>query len=85
MEFFRTERFKKDFKHLPNEIQNKLPLILERFLTDWRHPSLGVKKMEGCEKIWELRITRNYRVTFQFSEGNILLRRTGTHNILRHP
>ena len=85
MQFFRTERFKKDFQHLPREIQEKLPTVLERFVSNPRHPSLHVKKMEGVHDVWELRVTDNYRVTFQFVQEGVLLRRIGTHHILRQP
>ena len=85
MQFFRTERFKKDFKHLPREIQEKLPTVLERVVSNPRHPSLHVKKMEGVHDVWELRVTDNYRVTFQFVQEGVLLRRIGTHHVLRQP
>ncbi len=85
MEIFRTARFKKDFKRLPREIQEKVPLTLDRFISHPRHPSLQMKKMEGVRDIWELRVTDNYRVTFHFVQEGVLLRRVGPHNILRQP
>jgi len=51
---------------------------------DPRHPSLRVKKMEGAKHVWEMSVTRNYRITFQ-REGNIvLLRNIGTHDMLKN-
>ena len=85
MQLLRTERFKKDFRHLPRDIQDRLPAVLERFLSNPRHPALRVKKMEGVRDIWELRVSENYRITFQFVQEGVLLRRIGTHNILRQP
>ena len=85
MQLLRTERFKKDFKRLPTEIQGRVGKALELFLANSRHPSLHVKKMEGAPDIWELRVTDNYRITFQFVQEGILLRRVGTHNVLRQP
>ena len=85
MRLLRTERFKKDFQHLPTELQERAANVLERFVTNPRHPSLQVKKMEGAPGIWELRVSDNYRVTFQRFPGGVLLRRIGTHNILRQP
>lgn len=85
MELFRTERFKKDFERLPRDIQAKLPMVLERFLANSRYPSLHVKKMEGVHDIWELRVSDNYRITFQVVREGVLLRRIGTHNVLRQP
>ena len=85
MQFLRTERFKKDFKRLPPEIQERVGRTLGRFVDAPRHPSLHVKKMEGAPDIWELRVSDNYRVTFQRFKGGVLLRRIGTHKVLRHP
>ncbi|MBI4598253.1 MAG: type II toxin-antitoxin system RelE/ParE family toxin [Candidatus Omnitrophica bacterium] len=85
MQVFRTERFKKDFKRLPREIQARLPDVLERFVDNPRHPSLQTKKMEGVRDIWELRVTQSYRITFQFVLEGVLLRRVGTHDVLRQP
>ena len=85
MQFLRTERFKKDFQQLPVDVQERTIKALERFATNPRHPSLQVKKMEGAPGIWELRVSDNYRVTFQRFQGGALLRRIGTHNVLRHP
>lgn len=85
MQLFRAERFKKDFKRLPRDIQQKVPTTLERFVSNPRHPSFHTKKMEGVHDIWELRVTQGYRITFQFVQEGALLRRIGTHDILRQP
>ena len=81
----RTERFKKDFKRLPREIHIRTAKVLELFLSNPRHPSLQVKKMEGAPNIWELRVRQTYRITFQFEQDGVLLRRIGTHDILNRP
>ena len=85
MQFFWTEPFKKDYKHLPLEVREKADQTLGRFSANPRHPSLHVKKMEGSKDIWEIRVTGNYRITFQFVREGVLLRHMGTHNILRQP
>jgi mRNA interferase RelE/StbE len=85
MLLYRTARFKKDFKRLPNVSQVRVGNVLQRLVADTRHPSLRVKKMEGTPDIWEMRVSDNYRITFQFVEDGILLRRVGTHNMLRTP
>ena len=41
--------------------------------------------MEGVDRIWELRVTQNYRITYEMIPGGIFLRRIGTHDILRNP
>lgn len=85
MRLFRTDRFKRDFRRLPREVQERVETSLERFVANSRHPSLQVKKMEGAPGIWELRVTDNYRLTFQFVEEGVILRRVGTHDVLRRP
>ena len=85
MQFLRTERFHKDFQHLPADIQARTAKVLELLLVNRRHPSLHVKKMEGAPDIWELRVSDNYRITFQYVREGILLRRIGTHDLLRRP
>ena len=85
MQLLRTERFKKDFQGLPSDIQSRTEKALALFMANRRHPSLHVKKMEGTRDIWELRVTDNHRITFQLVQEGALLRRVGTHNILRQP
>lgn len=85
MQFLRTEQFKKDFHRLPSDLQARAVNALERFSVNPRHPSLQVKKMEGVPGIWELRVSENYRVTFHRFPDGVLLRRIGTHNVLRQP
>jgi len=85
MRFERTERFKQDFKSLPETIQRRTETQLARFVENPRHPSLRIKKMGGFQDIWEGRITQTYRFTFQIREGTCTLRRIGTHDILDTP
>ena len=80
----RTERFKKDFERLPGEVQNRVEKTLAMFLSDPRHPSLRTKKMQGTP-FWEMRVGDIYRITFELVPDRVLLRRVGTHNILRQP
>jgi mRNA interferase RelE/StbE len=85
MHLLRTERFKKDFKNLPIEMQNRAETSLELLLSNPRHPSLQLKKMQGTPGVWELRVSSHYRVTLEYVPDGILLRRVGSHAILRRP
>lgn len=85
MKLQRTERFKKDFNRLSRSVQERALKQLALFLEDPRHRSLRVKKMKGHAEIWETRVTRSYRFTFQIREDAIILRRIGTHDILKTP
>ena len=68
MIFVRTERFKKAFKCLPPEIQKKTIRALRILAENPHYPSLVVKKIQGTTGIWEARIDRKYRMTFQLNE-----------------
>lgn len=85
MEVRLTKSFTKDYRRLPKRLQvlvdNKLFLLLENS----RHPSLGIKKMAGFDYIWEAKVTKGYRFTFQIEEQTYLIRRVGPHDILRSP
>jgi len=81
----RSERFKKSYRKLPREIQERVKKTLLLFSEDPRHPSLQNKKMEGTDEIWELRVTQGYRITYEKIPGGVFLRRVGTHDVLRNP
>ena len=85
MELRFTASFSRDYLELALPVRNTLNKKLAILLTNARHPSLRVKKMEGYVGIWEGRITKGYRFTFQIDGKTYLLRRAGTHNILKHP
>ena len=85
MQLLRTERFQKDFRGLPGDVQERAVKALALLAANRRHPSLQVKKMEGAPGVWELRVSDNDRMTFHVVEEGVLLRRIGTHDILRRP
>lgn len=87
MTFYLSSRYKKDFRHLPQTIQDKLTRQLKT-LAEYgiTHPGLSVRKMTSVsEEIWEARIDIHFRFTFEVNGGNVLLRRVGTHEIYRNP
>lgn len=85
MRLLPTEQFRRHYARLPSEVQNQVDRKLELLLAHPRHPSLQVKKMQGTAKIWELRVTQGHRVTFQIEGDLYVLRKVGTHDILRKP
>lgn len=85
MKLLPTERFRRDYLRLSEEIQDQIDGKLDLFLLSPRHPSLQVKKMQGTADIWELRVSLGYRLTFQIQGDRYILRRVGTHDILRKP
>jgi len=49
-------------------------------VSDLRHPSLRVKKMQGTRSIFEASINMNIRMTWQFVENGLYLRSIGPHD-----
>ena len=80
-----TRSFERLFKRLPQPIRNAAYAKLALYLADAAHPSLGVKRIQGTERIWEMSITMNCRLTFKIDGGTVVLRRIGTHDLLRKP
>ncbi len=75
---------------LPPELRKMVQRKLDLFRENPRHPSLRVKKMHSQQGIWELSVTEQYRVTFEWAKGKAkeriaILRRVGTHDILQAP
>jgi mRNA-degrading endonuclease RelE of RelBE toxin-antitoxin system len=85
MKLYFTESFIRDYRALPDHLQKTVEGKLKLFLSSQRHPSLKIKKMQDPRDIWEGRITKGYRFTFQMEGEVCILRRLGTHNILRTP
>lgn len=80
-----TRRFVEDYAALPDELKRRTEKAVSTLLEDFRHPSLRAKKMEGREDIWEVRVSDSYRLTFQIAGEVYILRRVGTHDVLKKP
>ena len=85
MEIRFTKSFKKDYKKLSQEIKKQLDKQLLLFLENIDHSSLRIKKMKGHLIIWEGRINKNYRFTFEVKKNLYIIRRAGNHSILDKP
>ena len=85
MKLLFTKNFVRDYRKLPKDMQNALDRQLEFLLANSMQPSLAVKIMNDPRGILEGRVTAAYRFTFQ-SEGDIyIMRKGGTHDILKSP
>jgi mRNA interferase RelE/StbE len=80
-----TRPFNEDYDSLPKLIKDRADKQFGLLLENPHHPSLRLKKIKGHPSIWEGRITKSYRFTFQVSGEIHLLRRIGTHKILKTP
>jgi len=50
---------------------------------DLRHPSIRAKKIQGADDIWEGRIDKFHRFTFEIRNDEIILRAIGPHDITK--
>ncbi len=76
-----TERFRKSALELEPEIREKLKKQIGLLASAPRHPSLRVKKVKGTGSVFEARVDRDHRFTFEFGEARaIILRVVGPHD-----
>lgn len=82
----RSPRFDRAYKKLPQNVRGqfkeKIKLMVK---SDFTHPSLRIKKIQGTDFIWEASINMNHRFTFEKIENGIKLRAIGKHDILGKP
>ena len=85
MKLFFTKTFVRDYRKLPSDIQETVDKQLWLLLSNPRHPSLNIKKMNDPRQIWEGRVTSSYRFTFHMENDTYVLRKVGTHDTLKNP
>jgi mRNA interferase RelE/StbE len=76
----RTARFKKAWQELSKEEKALGRKALRNLATDLQYPALRVKKMQGVEHIWEARVGRLLRMTFEIEGDTIILCNIGRHD-----
>lgn len=68
------KRFIKEFQKLPREIQEKAVLLEDIFCANPFHPELKTKKLQGkLQLFYSFRITRDYRIIFEFLDPGTIL------------
>lgn len=86
MKLARTDSFKRDYKKLPERVKRQTDKALKFLAANVSHPSLRAKKIKSKEGIWEARVTRGYRFSFEIRGDTYILRRVGRHkDLLREP
>ena len=80
MKIARTARFKKAYKELDEGEKELARKALRNLATDLRYPALRAKKMQGAAHIWEARVSRSLRMTFEIEGDTIILRNIGHHD-----
>lgn len=74
-----TEKFKKQFKKLPQALRKRFNSKLPILLTNPHHPGFYSRKMSGVDH-FEGRLTKHYRFTYAVVEDEILFLSVGTHD-----
>ncbi len=86
MKILRTDSFRRDYKKLPEKIKSQAQKALQLLVANLSHPSLRPKKIKSRENIWEARVTKDYRFSFEIRGDAYILRRVSKHNeVLRRP
>ncbi|MBN1139295.1 MAG: hypothetical protein JXM73_22150 [Anaerolineae bacterium] len=91
MQLLRTERFRRAYRKLDESYQELVKKALAQFLADRTHPGLRVKRIQGTDRIWEMRTGRDIRITFEFQQNDdgtraVVLRNVGHHDpTLKNP
>lgn len=82
-----TQTFIQCYAGLPKSIQKKVNKALRLLAEDPRYPSLRSKPIEGAPGIYEARVYRQYRLTYERLPGDVLrLRVVGVHDeALKNP
>ncbi|MHB1460944.1 MAG: hypothetical protein ACYC1M_06675 [Armatimonadota bacterium] len=80
MRYLLTERFKRAYRGLRPELQQKADKALLLLHTNPQHPYLHLKKMKGTAAIWELRVDKSCRITLEIQSEVWILRNIGSHD-----
>ncbi len=80
MRIDRTDPFKKAFANLEDTDKRRAEKALRFLEENLGHPSLRVKRVRKTRRIWEARVSRDIRMTFEFQGEIILLRNIGRHD-----
>ena len=85
MKLLFTKPFILDYRRLPERLQKITDERLELLMNNPPHPSLKIRKMRDPREIWEGRLDQSYRFTFQIQNETYVMRRIGTHDLLKNP
>ena len=86
MEIKTTKTFEKEYRNLPEAVKKRVNKQFSFLIENPHHPSLRLKKLRSEEDVWEARLTKDYRFTFQMIGDTCILRRIGKHDVvLRNP
>jgi len=78
--FART--FKKNYKRLSKDIQDRFNKQLFLFTKDPKHPSLRIHRYRKEANVWEGYVSDKYRFTFSIADKGYIFRNIGPHSII---
>ncbi|MEK6544923.1 MAG: hypothetical protein AABZ28_00105 [Nitrospinota bacterium] len=86
-EFEFSDKFYGYVNELPLNVKKRLKKVMTLLSSDPKHPSLRMEKLGGTGGIYSVRVTKGYRLTFEFREGGVIfLRVVGKHDdVYRKP
>lgn len=79
------DTFKKDYKKLPPAIKDKVDKQLKMLLDNPTYPSLKLHVIRGTKSIWEGYVDDQYRFTFEIENDYFVLRKVGSHDVIKKP
>jgi mRNA-degrading endonuclease RelE of RelBE toxin-antitoxin system len=75
-----TERFAKAYAKLPRHVWAKVDKALRLLDEDFRHPGLRARAVEGTQGIYEARVDRKHRLTYERDGDRLIMRNVGKHD-----
>ncbi len=75
-----TERFARAYGRLPQRVQRKVDKALQLLEEDFRHPGLRARPVEGTRGIYEARVDRKHRLTYEREGDRLIMRTVGEHD-----
>jgi addiction module RelE/StbE family toxin len=78
-----TPKFIRQYKKLPEALQEEVKEKIELFKADQNHPFLKTHKLKGeLKKYWSFSVNYQYRIIFEYdSKETIALLKVGDHHI----
>lgn len=78
-----TPKFQRQYRKLPEPVQDMVDAALQMLAENPSHPSLHTKQYHRL-KVYESRINDDYRILWDYKKGSlILLIMVGDHDILK--
>jgi hypothetical protein len=74
-----TERFRRAFEHLPEQVQRQARKTYKLFVQDPHHPSIRFKRVHPNRPIYSVRVSLEYRALGVREEDEVIWFWIGSH------